>query len=599
MKKKLKPEELTQLVIQSQAGDLNAYSKIVRNFQDMAVGYSYSILGSFQLAEDAAQEAFIEAYLNLSKLRSPTVFPGWLKKIIFKHCDRFTRGKGFAIVALEDTDELASIHPEPTQIALENEVKDIVHCSIQTLPEGDRIVVTLFYISGYSQKEISNFLGLPISTIKNRLHSARNRLKTKMIDMVSDNLHSQRPSRNDDFAAKVLKILEASVSGDSILIKSLLQQEPSLVNIKSQEIKSTPLHFAAHRGHLEVVHSLITAGANVNAGEDNGSNSIPLHWAATGGHLEVSQVLVENGADMNAIDGWYNLTPLGWATVVKRYTNDHSVPGERYWEVCEYLLAKGAKLDIFSAMALGRFDDVSSLVANNPSVLQQRLGFALNAWQPLHYAVSQNLPEMVSLFLDRGADINTLTAWGMSSLCLAINQKNETMVQLLREQGANVDLSAAIAQQNWQLAETLLDAEPFKIQPGCEYQFLLHHTAKQGLTEATKMLLKYGADASIKTTYLFLGDYQTLFTPLHVAALYSQHQVAVILLDNSVKVNTLSSENIELAPLHLAAMKGDIEMIKLLLAQGADLTLKDSVHQGTPFDWAENFKQEAAMNMLK
>jgi ankyrin repeat protein len=113
------------------------------------------------------------------------------------------------------------------------------------------------------------------------------------------------------------------------------------------------------------------------------------------------------------------------------------------------------------------------------------------------------------------------------------------------------------------------------------------------------MLLKSGADASIKTTYLFLGDYQTLFTPLHVAALYSQHQVAVILLDNSVKVNTLSSENIELAPLHLAAMKGDIEMIKLLLAQGADLTLKDSVHQGTPFDWAENFKQEAAMNMLK
>ncbi|MBD2432293.1 MULTISPECIES: RNA polymerase sigma factor [Fischerella] len=138
MKKKLKPEELTQLVIQSQAGDLNAYSKIVRNFQDMAVGYSYSILGSFQLAEDAAQEAFIEAYLNLSKLRSPTVFPGWLKKIIFKHCDRFTRGKRFAIVALEDTDELASIHPEPTQIALENEVKDIVHYSIQTLPEGDR-----------------------------------------------------------------------------------------------------------------------------------------------------------------------------------------------------------------------------------------------------------------------------------------------------------------------------------------------------------------------------------------------------------------------------------------------------------------------------
>jgi ankyrin repeat protein len=209
------------------------------------------------------------------------------------------------------------------------------------------------------------------------------------------------------------------------------------------------------------------------------------------------------------------------------------------------------------------------------------------------------VPDMVSLFLDKGADINTLTAWGMSPLCLAIDQKNETMVQLLREQGANVDLSAAIAQQNWKLAETLLDAEPSKIQSAGKYQFLLHHTVKQGLAEATKMLLKYGADASIKTTHLFIGDYQTLFTPLHVAALYSQHQVAVILLDNSVQVNTISSGNMGITPLHLAAMKGDIEMIKLLLAQGADLTLKDSVHQGTPFDWAKNFEQEAAMNMLK
>jgi len=51
--------DLKSLIILAQAGDLEAFGKIVRQFQDMAVGYAYSILGDFHLAEDAAQEAFI------------------------------------------------------------------------------------------------------------------------------------------------------------------------------------------------------------------------------------------------------------------------------------------------------------------------------------------------------------------------------------------------------------------------------------------------------------------------------------------------------------------------------------------------------------
>ena len=49
-------------IIRAQKGDLSAYDRIVTRFRDMAVGYGHSILGDFQLAEDAAQEAFIQAY---------------------------------------------------------------------------------------------------------------------------------------------------------------------------------------------------------------------------------------------------------------------------------------------------------------------------------------------------------------------------------------------------------------------------------------------------------------------------------------------------------------------------------------------------------
>ena len=73
-------EELGSLISRAQAGDLDAYGRIVRQFQDMAVGYAYSILGDFHLAEDAAQEAFIEAYPILSRVYGPVAFPGWFRE---------------------------------------------------------------------------------------------------------------------------------------------------------------------------------------------------------------------------------------------------------------------------------------------------------------------------------------------------------------------------------------------------------------------------------------------------------------------------------------------------------------------------------------
>ena len=61
-------EALETLIVRARDNDREAYSEIIRRFQDMAVGYAYSHLRDFYLAEEAAQEAFIEAYDCLSKL---------------------------------------------------------------------------------------------------------------------------------------------------------------------------------------------------------------------------------------------------------------------------------------------------------------------------------------------------------------------------------------------------------------------------------------------------------------------------------------------------------------------------------------------------
>src|SRR5262249_3322663 len=65
------------------------------------------------------------------------------------------------------------------------------------------LITTLFYINEYSQKEISIFLELPVSTVVKVLYSARQRLKKRLIEMFKDDLKQHRPSRNESFAERL------------------------------------------------------------------------------------------------------------------------------------------------------------------------------------------------------------------------------------------------------------------------------------------------------------------------------------------------------------------------------------------------------------
>ena len=181
-------EEMVELIHAVQGGNNAAYEEIVHRFQDMAYGYAYAYLNDFHLAQDAAQEAFIEAYACLPALREAYAFPAWLKRIVFKHCDRLTRRKHFTLTSLEAAVEVASSLPGPEIIAEQREFENQVQSVIQDLPVSERVVTTLFYINGYSQQEIANFLDVPPKTVKSRLHASRQRLKERMLDMVQNEL---------------------------------------------------------------------------------------------------------------------------------------------------------------------------------------------------------------------------------------------------------------------------------------------------------------------------------------------------------------------------------------------------------------------------
>ena len=197
-------EELRQMVMDARRGDLTAYETIAKQFQDMAVGYGYAVLGDRQLAEDAAQEAFLNAFQDLSQLRDPSAFPGWFRRILVKHVDRVRRCRR-DYVAYDEISEVVSHEPGPADIVEQREVQLQLTSALGRLPAHQRVALTLFYIDGYSQGEISSFLEVPVGTVKSRLHAGRNTLKERMIRTMQEHLPEQRPSRSDAFAQKVME----------------------------------------------------------------------------------------------------------------------------------------------------------------------------------------------------------------------------------------------------------------------------------------------------------------------------------------------------------------------------------------------------------
>lgn len=94
-------QEYQEWVINAQAGDVRAYNQLVLAFQDMAFAFAYARLHDFHLAEDVTQEAFIEGFRDIRQTRNPTAWPGWLRRLVFKHCDRVWRRPKLPTASME------------------------------------------------------------------------------------------------------------------------------------------------------------------------------------------------------------------------------------------------------------------------------------------------------------------------------------------------------------------------------------------------------------------------------------------------------------------------------------------------------------------
>ena len=195
-----------------------AFAELVLRFQDMAFACAYAVLGDAYLAEDVAQDAFVVAWQKLDQLHEPKAFPGWFKRIVLSQCNRLTRGKRLQIVNLDMGANSPTNDPGPHVLAEKHELLSKV---LKALPDNERLVTTLFYVNGYSQADIGQFLEVPVSTVNKRLYTARQRLK-ESAEVFKKNLKSRRPSRDNSFSERVTANLRPMVAGDWPPIKSMV-----------------------------------------------------------------------------------------------------------------------------------------------------------------------------------------------------------------------------------------------------------------------------------------------------------------------------------------------------------------------------------------
>ena len=173
--------ELIQRVLD---GDDIAFSELVNKYQKTVHALAWRKIGDFHIAEEITQDTFLKAYQKLSTLKESQSFSSWLYVIAANECKAWLRRKRIRTQSLEDTHnaelEKATysnyIIKEKERTSVEAQ-REVVKKLLAKLQESDRTVITLYYLGGMTYEEISKFLGVSVSAIKNRLYRARQHLK--------------------------------------------------------------------------------------------------------------------------------------------------------------------------------------------------------------------------------------------------------------------------------------------------------------------------------------------------------------------------------------------------------------------------------------
>jgi RNA polymerase sigma factor (sigma-70 family) len=547
------------LVLHAQGGDERSFAELVRLHQNRAVAYATAILGDYHLAEDAAQEAFVDAYRELRALRDPAAFASWLRTIVFKHCDRLRRGKRPPLSGLESALDVASPDPSPHEALQTRETYTVLRQAIATLSDAEQQAVLLFYMGECSHAEIAAFLGVTSNTVKTRLYSARRRLRRHMND-IEQRLKGARPSSDSAFADKVNRLIQpealkqtkpwlwspgigtdvwaifcACITGDLDTVKDLVAKDASLVRAHYEY--RTPLSFAVRENQVAIADFLLEHGAEPLALGDI------LEMARDRGYAEMTQLLERKLASLH-----------------------------------------GASFEGESVAAAIRGRDLATvrrILDESPQLV--RAGDARSN-QPIHWAVMTRQIRIIDELLARGADIDAKRADGARPIQLTngdyhyrgwrdvpddVGTTPDEVYKHLVARGAYVDIGMAAVTGDLARVRELVDEDPsLANRPDVYHSYYagcgtpLKNAAAGGHIEIVKLLLERGADPNLPEEGIAPHGHA-----LYSAVYNGHYDIAKLLLEHGAYPNPEVESSAEAA--WIAIRRGDIPMLELLASCGA------------------------------
>jgi RNA polymerase sigma factor (sigma-70 family) len=162
-------DELIRAVL---GGEPAAFADLIRRYERAAWATAWRVLRDYHAAQDATQDAFVEAYRRLGQLRSPDRFGVWLLRITYCAALRIARRRGRA-QPLDAACDVAAEAADP----LTAEADELLR-AVGRLPEHERLVVALRYLDGLPVAEVARLTRRPVGTVTKQLSRALERLRS-------------------------------------------------------------------------------------------------------------------------------------------------------------------------------------------------------------------------------------------------------------------------------------------------------------------------------------------------------------------------------------------------------------------------------------
>jgi ankyrin repeat protein len=374
------------------------------------------------------------------------------------------------------------------------------------------------------------------------IHQIAKERRHEAIELLARDLQ-QRNTHAETEARAIRAIIGAAQSGNIAELRVLLDAHPELIDAMGGGIKkATALHLAVLNNQHAAVRLLIARGADLNR-RDFPDNAAPLHFAAIHGGLETIRLLVEAGADINGKADDYEVGVLGWATCF----------GQTREDVAAYLLSHGAELNLWTAIALDRVDDVRAMVARETALLGSRMTRNQHRRTPLHHAAAKNRARIVRLLIELGADPNATDATGATPLTTASQENADAaIIDDLLAVGARLDFLTAVNLGRYREAEAMLRDDPSRIGADGRDTIALHLAVNKKNLTSIRWLIAHGVAVSAK---------RPMWDCNHTA-------------------------------LHMTIENGAIEIARMLLDAGADPNVRDDKYNATALGWADYFSRD-------